>query len=252
MLLNKFVSPGLPSFKTSRPFGSIRIIHVVIVGTMVILAGGKTFAKSDVDTSQWREQLIHILGTTQAGLSQPVGVVAEVVIGLGQRKDHHGIEVNFEPGQGNFSDRTQGAIMLAIDRTARAAHLNPDSWSIFLSFEAPGVTLYGDSLSAMVGLTVIALAKGDTVHFDRVLTGTVTNEGHIGVVSGIPFKIDAAHHQHLQRILIPDEADATDPDWRTPFLMQISPVASISEAYEALTDRPLVTDSSTHSRSSFQ
>ena len=248
MLLNETVYPPPPSLQPSRLFSLIRTVELLIVGAIVLLAAGSAFAKANVDASQWREQLIHILGTTQAGQSQPIGVVAEVVIGLEQRKDHHGIEVNFEPGQGNFSDRTQGAIMLAIDRTARAAHLNPDSWSIFLSFEAPGVTLYGDSLSAMVGLTVIALAKGDTVQFDRALTGTVTNDGHIGVVSGIPFKIDAAHHEHLQRILIPDEADATDPDWRTPFLMQISPVASISEAYEALTDRPLVSDTSTHSR----
>jgi len=250
MLLNETVSPSLPSLKTSQLFNLIRTLEMLIVGAIMFLAAGPTFAKANVDSSQWREQLIHILGTAQAGQSQQVGVVAEVVIGLEQRKDHRGIEVNFEPGQGSFSDRTQGAIMLAIDRTARAAHLNPDSWSIFLSFEAPGVTLYGDSLSAMVGLTVIALAKGDTVQFDRALTGTVTNDGHIGVVSGIPFKIDAAHHEHLQRILIPDEADATDSDWRTPFLMQVSPVASISEAYEALTDRPLVTDTSTHSRTS--
>lgn len=250
MRLNETVAPSLSSLKPSRLFGMIRTVAMLIVGAIVIFTAEHTFAKADVEGSQWREQLIHILGTTQAGQSQQVGVVAEVVIGLEQRKDHHGIEINFEPGQGNFSDRTQGAIMLAIDRTAKAAHLNPDSWSIFLSFEAPGVTLYGDSLSAMVGLTVIALAKGDTVQFDRALTGTVTNDGHIGVVSGIPFKIDAAHHEHLQRILIPDEADATDPDWRTPFLMQVSPVASISEAYEALTDRPLVTDTSTHSRAS--
>ena len=250
MRLNETVAPSLPSLKPSRLFGLIRTVAMLVVGAIVIFTAEHTFAKADVEGSQWREQLIHILGTTQAGQSQQVGVVAEVVIGLEQRKDHHGIEINFEPGQGNFSDRTQGAIMLAIDRTAKAAHLNPDSWSIFLSFEAPGVTLYGDSLSAMVGLTVIALAKGDTVQFDRALTGTVTNDGHIGVVSGIPFKIDAAHHEHLQRILIPDEADATDPDWRTPFLMQVSPVASISEAYEALTDRPLVTDTSTHSRAS--
>ncbi len=250
MRLNETVAPSLSSLKPSRLFGVIRTLAMLVVGAIVIFTAEHTFAKADVEGSQWREQLIHILGTTQAGQSQQVGVVAEVVIGLEQRKDHHGIEINFEPGQGNFSDRTQGAIMLAIDRTAKAAHLNPDSWSIFLSFEAPGVTLYGDSLSAMVGLTVIALAKGDTVQFDRALTGTVTNDGHIGVVSGIPFKIDAAHHEHLQRILIPDEADATDPDWRTPFLMQVSPVASISEAYEALTDRPLVTDTSTHSRAS--
>lgn len=234
-----------------RLFVQFRVTDLLIVAAAVLFSAGPAFARANVETSQWREQLIHILGTTQAGQSQPVGVVAEVAIGLEQRKDHHGIEVNFEPGQGNFSDRTQGAIMLAIDRTARAAHLNPDSWSIFLSFEAPGVTLYGDSLSAMVGLTVIALAKGDTVQFDRALTGTITNDGHIGVVSGIPFKIDAAHHKHLQRILIPDEADATDPDWRTPFLMHVSPVASISDAYEALTDRPLVTNNSALSRPSF-
>ncbi len=248
MLLNESVYPTLSSLRLHDWFGLVKTSELLIAGAIVLLAAGHAFAKADVGVNQWREQLIHILGTTQAGQSPPVGVVAEVVIGLEQRKDHHGIEVNFEPGQGNFSERTQGAIMLAIDRTARAAHLNPDSWSIFLSFEAPGVTLYGDSLSAMVGLTVIALAKGDTVQFDRALTGTVTNDGHIGVVSGIPFKIDAAHHRHLQRILIPDEADAADPDWRTPFLMQVSPVASISDAYEALTDSPLVTDTSTHSR----
>ncbi len=198
-------------------------------------------AKANVDAAQWREQLIHILGTFQGSQSQPVGVVAEVVIGLEQRADHRGTEVVFEEASGTFSDRTQGAIMLAIDRTARAAHLNPDSWSVFLSFNTPGMTLYGDSLSAMVGLTVVALAKGDTVRFDRAMTGTVTNDGHIGVVSGIPFKIAAAHGR-MHRVLIPDEADATDPDWRTPFLMHVSPVASISDAYEALTDRPLVSD----------
>jgi predicted S18 family serine protease len=102
------------------------------------------------------------------------------------------------------------------------------------------MTLCGDSLSAMVGLTVIALAKGDTIPFNRALTGTVTNDGHIGVVSGIPFKIAAAHQGRMQRVLIPDEADATDPDWRVPFLMHVSPVGSISDAYEALTDRPLI------------
>ncbi|MGE3816385.1 MAG: S16 family serine protease [Nitrospiraceae bacterium] len=200
-------------------------------------------AKANVDAAQWREQLIHILGTTQGSQSQPVGVVAEVVIGLERRADHRGTEIVFEETSGSFSDRTQGAIMLAIDRIARAARLNPDSWSVFLSFNTPGMTLYGDSLSAMVGLTVIALAKGDTVRFDRALTGTVTNDGHIGVVSGIPFKIAAAHGR-MHRVLIPDEADATDPDWRTPFLMHVSPVASVSDAYEALTDRPLLGDSS--------
>lgn len=212
------------------------------LGLCLIAAADPAVAKANVDAKHWREQLIHILGTTQGAHSQPVGVVAEVVIGLEQRADHRGTEIIFEEKAGSFSDRTQGAIMLAIDRTARAARLNPDSWSIFLSFDSPGITLYGDSLSAMVGLTVIALAKGDTIQFNRAITGTVTNDGHIGVVSGIPFKIAAAHHGRMQRVLIPDEADATDPDWRVPFLMHVSPVGSISDAYQALTDRPLMSE----------
>jgi predicted ATP-dependent protease len=209
--------------------------------TLIVMAAtaDSASAKANVDAAQWREQLIHILGTMQGTQSQPIGVVAEVVIGLERRADHHGTEIIFEEASGNFSDRTQGAIMLAIDRTARAAQLNPDSWSVFLSFNTPGLTLHGDSLSAMVGLTVVALAKGDTVRFDRAMTGTVTNDGHIGVVSGIPYKIAAAHGR-MHRVLIPEEADATDPDWRMPFLMHVSPVASVSDAYEALTDRPLV------------
>jgi predicted S18 family serine protease len=215
-------------------------VALVVFAVLAVGGIGPAWAKANIDGSQWREQLVHILGMTLGEHSQPVGVVAEVVVGLEQRADHRGIEVVFEERSGNFSDRTQGAIMLAIDRTARAARLNPDSWSIFLSFEAPGMTLYGDSLSAMVGLTVIALAKGDTVQFDRAITGTITNDGHIGVVSGIPFKIAAAHHQRIQRVLIPDVADATDPDWRIPFLMHVSPVASLSDAYEALTDRPFM------------
>jgi len=212
----------------------------ILAGFLLFTASGPAFAKANVGTKHWREQLIHILGTTQGTQDQPVGVVAEVVIGLEQRADHRGTEIIFEERAGSFSDRTQGAIMLAIDRTARAAHLNPDSWSIFLSFDTPGMTLYGDSLSAMIGLTVVALAKGDTIRFDRAITGTVTNDGHIGVVSGIPFKIAAAHHERMRRVLIPDEADATDPDWRVPFLMHVSPVGSVSDAYQGLTDRPLV------------
>jgi len=53
-------------------------------------------AKANVDAAQWREQLIHILGTIQGSQSQPVGVVAEVVIGLERRADHRGTEVVFE------------------------------------------------------------------------------------------------------------------------------------------------------------
>ena len=48
----------------------------------------------------------------------------------------------------------------------------------------PNVTIYGNSLSTMVGLTVIAMAKGQTILPDRVVTGGIAPDGHILTVGG--------------------------------------------------------------------
>ena len=49
----------------------------------------------------------------------------------------------------------------------------------------------------MAALSVMALAKNDPLHEDIVMTGTVTPEGNIGVVGGIPLKIVAAYEASL-------------------------------------------------------
>ncbi|MEJ2231927.1 MAG: hypothetical protein P8X46_12195, partial [Nitrospirales bacterium] len=74
---------------------------------------------------------------------------------------------------------------------------------------------------------------------ETVLTGTVTPDGYVGTVGGVPLKILAAHEQHYRRVLIPEEPDVADGDWETPFLMEVTPVRSIKKAYLALTHRPL-------------
>ena len=104
----------------------------------------------------------------------------------------------------------------------------------------PKKTIYGNSLSAMVGLTVIALAKGQTILPDRVLTGGIAPDGRILTVGGIPLKVEAAGLAHLKRVLVPDEISPDDGDWKTPFLMHVSPVSSLQQAYLGLTDKPLI------------
>lgn len=49
-------------------------------------------------------------------------------------------------------------------------------------------------------------------------------------------KVAAAYEAHLRRVLVPEERDETDSDFETPFLMHISPVATVTQAYQALTD----------------
>ncbi len=91
----------------------------------------------------------------------------------------------------------------------------------------------------MVGLTVVALARGDFVPQDRVITGTVTLDGQIGAVGGVHLKLQAAYEERLDRVLVPEVYDIADGDWQTPFLLQVSPVGTVAKAYHALVGRPL-------------
>jgi predicted S18 family serine protease len=168
---------------------------------------------------------------------EPKGAVGKLVVEWTQRPDHDGMTVTCSPG---FSPYTMSSIVAAIERVARLAGLESNSWNIVVRRSDEGYrygTVYGDSLSAMVGLTVVALAQGDHVLPDRVLTGTVTPDGQLGPVSAVGSKIEAAYARHFRRVIVPDILDPADRDWQTPFLMQVSPIRSLSAAYLALTDQ---------------
>jgi len=182
---------------------------------------------------------VPILGTTLDKHWEQIGVVAEVHIQFERRRDHDGLRLKFHTSPGRFSPGAQRAVQQAINQVVKVSHLDSDSWTVTLTLPYQGLTMYGESLSGMVSLSVLALAKGDPFPRDRVLTGTITPTGQIGVVGGIPLKIEAAHEMHIRTVLIPEELDVADGDWRTPFLMQVSPVGTIKKAYRALTGRSL-------------
>lgn len=182
---------------------------------------------------------IPILGVTFDQEWEPVGMVAEVLVRFERRGDHLGLRVQFDTSPGRFSPLAKDSVLLAIMRAAQASHLTAESWTVTLTLPYPGVTMYGESLSGMVGLSVLALARGDPLPPDRVMTGTIGSDGHIGIVGGIPLKIQAAHENNLRRVLIPEEIDVADGDWKTPFLMEISPVGNVQKAYLALTGQSL-------------
>lgn len=187
------------------------------------------------------QAVIPILGTTMSEDAVPIGIVAEIQLEFLQRRDHTGLAVQFETTPGKFSPYAQQSVRQALDWVVEAADLNPDSWTIRFRLPYPGVTLYGESLSAMMALNIVAIAKNDPVDEETIMTGTVMADGHVGTVGGVPLKILAAHKQHFRKVLIPEEFDVADGDWETPFLMEVRPVSSISKAYLALTNRPLRT-----------
>lgn len=182
-----------------------------------------------------REQSIPILGVTLSETG-PVGIVTTLNLIFEERSDRSGLMVLFASGPGKLSPKAQTSVEQAIYRVAAAAKLSTDSWTVRLSVPGKGM-VYGDSLSAMVGLTVLACARHDTILEDRVITGGIAPDGHISKVGGLSLKIAAASRSHIRRVLVPDEFDPSETEWQTPFLMQVSPVSSIEQAYYALTGK---------------
>ncbi len=183
---------------------------------------------------------IPILGTSLNQYYKPIGLVTHVEIDLYERNDRTGLQVQFHTRPGRFSPFARQAILQAIVRAFDAAQMDADRWTVSLMFPDNGQTLYGESLSAMVGLSVIAMAKGDWLLEGRALTGTITKEGTIGPVGGLQLKILAAYEKHFERVLVPAAYDVQDGDYRTPFLMHVSPVDTLDAAYYGLTGHHLV------------
>ena len=184
-----------------------------------------------------QDRSIPILGVTLSERG-PVGIVAKIDLHFEERPDRSGLMVMFMTGAGKFSPKAQTSVQQALYRAARAAKISTDSWTVRLS--APhDVTVYGDSLSAMIALTVIAIVKQEPIVEDHVITGGITPEGHISKVGGLSLKIAAAQAAHIRRVVVSDEVDPAEGDWSIPFLMHVSPVRSIQQAYLALTGHQL-------------
>jgi hypothetical protein len=183
---------------------------------------------------------IPILGTSINEQFRPVGLVTRVVIDVYERQDQNGLQIQFHTEPGQFSLLARKSIHEAITRALAVANIPSESWTVLLKFPYTGLTVYGESLSAMVGLSVVSMLKGDHLLEGRALTGTITERGFIGAVGGLQLKILAAYNNHFKRVLVPSEYDVRDGDWRTPFLMQVSPVGTVDEAYFGLTGHHLV------------
>jgi hypothetical protein len=190
-----------------------------------------------------REQLIPILGAT-TGQNQ-IGTVSYVRISFEERQDQAGLLLHFYETPGRFSRMAQASIEQAIRRSARSLGISTDSWTVKLSIPYAGTTVYGDSISAMVGLSIAAMAQGKTVPIGHVLTGTVTPDGEIGPVGSVPLKVQAARAARLRRVVVSKQTPAAENTGDPPVSIQVSPVQSVPEALDALTD-PSPTNSAIH------
>ncbi|HJT20719.1 MAG TPA: S16 family serine protease [Nitrospira sp.] len=208
---------------------------VLVVGVFSVCAVQALFLDAPALA---QEQLIPILSVT--GEQQPTGSVSYVVMRFEERTDHDGLILRFHDSPGRFSMLAKDSTERAIRQAAASLGLSTDSWTVDLKVPYEGVTVSGDSLSAMVGVTVSALAQGRTVQTGHVLTGTVKADGAIGPVGAVPLKVQAARSARLRLVLIPHQQSLIQEDQPAASDLVISPVRSVPEALEALTTRALL------------
>jgi len=207
------------------------VVRWITVGaiTVAILSPLASFADSEI-----RRQFIPILG--RATDDHAIGTVTYIALSFEKRSDRSGLMVHFQNGPGRFWRMAQRSAEQAIRRAADSLSLSTDSWSVTLVVPFVDMTVYGESLSAMVGVSVMAMAMGYSVPSGVAITGTITSDGRIDPVGSVQLKVAAAGQAHLRLVLVPDQGDLADADWNTPFRVQVSAVRTVEQALRTFTD----------------
>lgn len=202
-----------------------------IMAMLMVIFFMQTLPSYSAETGH--EMVIPVVGVAVGG--EASGAVVSLLIRFQERMDRSGLIIEFSEFPGRLSQMAQTSMREAIMRTAHILGLPMDSWTVIITVPFPGVTIYGTSSSAMVGLSVAAMAEGRTLAPGVVITGTITADGYIGRVGSTPLKIAAARNAHLRHVLV-SELDAGVDRLRQgdPSLM-VSTVRTVKEAYEAIT-----------------
>ena len=142
---------------------------------------------------------------------------------------------NILPGPTNLTSMAQ-AFHYAIEHTPNVDHTGTVS-VLGIAYAATGTD--GPSAGGVMAVGFAALLKGDQVRRGIAMTGTISKDGTIGPVGGIPDKIRAAAREGYRTILIP-QGQRDDPRWNLTRLawelnVEVKEVGRVEEAYQLMT-----------------
>ena len=207
-----------------RPDSRTRYLVFLLILVCVSATATPVSAQEDP-----RESYIPVLCVT--GEHRPTGMVVYLMVLFAKRSDTSSLDIHFLPGPGRFSDKAKISMRQAITGAAHAMGLSTNTWNVGLSIPYPGLLIDGDSLSAMVGLTAVAMANGKTIPPHHVISGTITIDGRIGPVGHVELKVAAAHRTGPHTIILPS---ATRNERPPPPFVQVSHIRTVHQAYQAL------------------
>lgn len=120
---------------------------------------------------------------------------------------------------------------------------DPDSVDYHFTISGP---IDGPSAGGILTVGIIAAFRGASLKPGATMTGTITADGSIGNVGGVPTKIEAAAREGYDTVIVP--ASLRPDDWDTgndltaladSLGVTLVPVFTIGDAYAAMTDEPV-------------
>lgn len=120
---------------------------------------------------------------------------------------------------------------------------DPDSVDYHFTITGP---IDGPSAGGILTVGIIAAFRGASLKPGTTMTGTITADGSVGVVGGVPTKIEAAAREGFDTIVVP--ASLRPDDWDTgndltaladSLGVTLVPVFTIGDAYAVMTGEPI-------------
>ncbi len=146
---------------------------------------------------------------------------------------------NIKPGQTNLGSMAL-AFQYALEHTPTVDHSGTVS---VIGMAYASTSTDGPSAGGVMTVGFAALLKGDRIRRGIAMTGTISKDGTIGPVGGIPDKIRAAAREGYRTILIP-QGQRDDPRWNITRLawelnVEVKEVTTVEEAYHLMTGSTL-------------
>ena len=202
------------------------------------------------DIGQWRQTnegaaiTVPALWAGKKDDGTPVGGIepAEIVVST------DGDTAEYEVNLADIEAEGAGPSWLAATSVASAfatvfVGANPSKVDLYFEVTGP---IDGPSAGGILTVGLIAAFRGDSLSPTATMTGTITADGTIGPVGGVPTKIEAAAREGFKTIVLPDSlAPGT---WQTgneyteladSLAVEVVPVETIGEAYDAMSGNPV-------------
>ena len=189
---------------------AILVIFLVFFAVYIFIHNITTYTETSIEKKTYTletqpEEVIYPNDTTITTIKVPAvdmngnGVLTTLIVDAMPGKGRTLVDIN----QILFWTDTQNSINTAKKVAENMTGLDLSKYDIVYSIQANASLIEGPSAGAAMGIATILELQNEPINEDVTITGTMSDDGRIGQVSGIVAKAKAAKDAGMDLILVP-------------------------------------------------